>query len=116
MDKPQTAKQEVQAPPRKTPVYRTDNLRVLRETKKKVAADLAVLNRKDFGRRITSSDYVALAISLVRPEHLEQLRDASLSNEDRLKLRFQEYCDKNGKVSRDEFLGILLAGGREGTV
>ncbi len=95
----------------KKPKPRTENLRVLRETKKRILADLSALNKKDFGRRITADDYVSLAVTLLRPEHLEQIRDRSLSNQDRLRKRFEDHCAKNGKVSMDEFLGTLLTGG-----
>jgi hypothetical protein len=109
-------KNEAAARPSKAKVVRTDNLRVRRETKKKIQSELAVLNKKDFGRQITTDDYVALAITLVQPAHLEGLRERSLSNKDRLEQKYQEYCAKHGKVSKDEFLGVLLAGGQEATV
>jgi hypothetical protein len=88
----------------------TDSLRVRKETKKKILSDLATINKKDFGRKVTADDFVSLAISLLTPEHLQKLKDASLSNRDRLDQRFADYCVTHGKVSKDEFLGILLAG------
>jgi hypothetical protein len=92
---------------------RTENLRVRRETKRKILAELAALNRKELGRKVTADDYVALAISLIRPEHTEALRQRTLSNKDRLEQRYLDYCAQHGKVSKDEFLGLILDGSRQ---
>ncbi len=108
-------KQDPTSRPSKAKVVRTDNLRVRRETKKRIQSELAALNKKDFGRQITADDYVALAITLVQPAHLQGLRERSLSNKDRLEQKYQEYCAQHGKVSKDEFLGVLLSGGQEAT-
>ncbi|MGK5087918.1 hypothetical protein WDW86_10200 [Bdellovibrionota bacterium FG-2] len=91
----------------------TDSLRVKKETKKRVLSEIASLNKKDYGRVITPDDLVAKAISLLRPEHLEDIKAQALSNKDRLEMRYQEYCAKNGKVSKDEFYGVLLSAGTE---
>ena len=93
---------------------KTDNLRVRRETKKKIQTELAALNRKDFGRKVTTDDYIQLAISLVKPEHTDTLKERTLSNKDRMEKRYQEYCVAHGKVSKDEFIGVLLSSGQSG--
>lgn len=93
---------------KKAKALKTDSIRVKRETKKRIIAEVAALNRKEFGRKVTVDDYVALAVSLLKPDHCEQLKQQSLSNRDRLELRYQEYCAAHGKVSKDEFLGTLL--------
>jgi hypothetical protein len=85
-----------------------DYIRIKRETKKKILSDLAQINRKDFGKSITPDQYIALAISLLTPEHLEQLKTQSMTNKDRLELKYREHCSTNGKVSMDEFIGMLL--------
>ena len=110
----QEVKQEAVQKQSKAKMVKTDSLRVRRETKKKVQAELAAINRKDFGRAVTADEYVALAITLIQPSHLEQLKERSLSNRDRLEKKFQEHCSKHGKVSKDEFLGLLLAAGQSG--
>ena len=86
----------------------TDSLRVLRETKKRILSELASINKKEFGKPVTPDQYVALAMSLVRPEHLKQLQEQSLTAKDRFEQRYKEYCSQNGKISRDEFLATLL--------
>ncbi len=86
----------------------TESLRIKRETKKKILSELAQLNKKEFGRPITPDQYVSLAISLLTKDHLESLREQSLSNKDRLEKRYTEFCARNGRISKDEFIGILL--------
>jgi hypothetical protein len=87
----------------------TDSLRVKRETKKRILSELAALNKKEFGKPITPDHFVALAISLLKPEHLQSLKDQSLTAKDRFEQRYRDYCDRHGKVSKDEFLGNLLS-------
>lgn len=89
----------------------TESLRVRRETKKRILGELATLNKKDFGKSITPDQYVNLAISLLRPEHIQSLKEQSLSNKDRMEKRFLDYCAEHGKVSRDEYIGVLLGQG-----
>jgi hypothetical protein len=86
----------------------TDSLRVRKETKKKVLGELVALNKKEFGKPVSPDQYVALAISLLRPEHLKQLQDQSLTAKDRFDQKYRDYCTQNGKVSKDEYLGVLL--------
>ena len=86
----------------------TDSLRVKRETKKKILAELVTLNKKEFGKPITPDQFVSLAISLLQSEHLEKLREQSLTAKDRFDQKFKEHCSQNGKISKDEFLATLL--------
>ena len=99
---------------KKAKLVRTDSVRVRRETKKKILTDLVALNKKDFGRKVTVDDYVQLAISLIKPEYLERLKEQSLSNRDRMELKYKEYCTANGKISKDDFIGMLLSSGKDG--
>lgn len=85
-----------------------DYIRIKRETKRKILSDLTQLNRKTFGKSVTPDQYIALAISLLTPEHLEQLKSKSMTNKDRLEQKYREHCQVHGKVSMDEFLGLLL--------
>jgi hypothetical protein len=49
-------------------------------------------------------------LSLITPQHLEQLQETSLTNSDRLERDFRAYATKNGTISRDEYLGKILNG------
>lgn len=87
---------------------RTDSLRVMKETKKKILGELNNLNKKEFGKPVTPDQYVSLAISLLRPEHLKLLQEQSLTARDRFEQRYREYCGQNGKISKDDYLATLL--------
>jgi hypothetical protein len=86
----------------------TDSLRVRRETKKRILSELAALNKKEFGKPITPDQLVSVAMSLLKPEHFQELQEQSLTAKDRFEKRYREYCAQNGKISKDEFLGTLL--------
>lgn len=85
-------------------------LRVRREIKRQIESELEQVNRKDLGRKVRAEDYLALALSLITPKHLEQLQESSLTNADRLERDFRAYATEHGPISRDEYLGKRLAG------
>ncbi len=85
-------------------------LRVRKETRKRVLTDLVKVNRKDFGKNVRVDQYIALAISLVTPEHIVQLQEGSLSNADRLEREYRTYIAKHGPISKDDYLGKRLSG------
>ena len=85
-------------------------LRVRKETRKRVLADLARINKKDFGKKVHADEYLSLAVSLVQPEHIQKLQEGSLSNADRLERDYREYVAANGHVSKDVYLGKRLSG------
>ena len=85
-------------------------IRVRKETRKRVLADLAKVNKKDFGKRVHADEYLSLALGLVTQEHIKQLQSSSLSNGDRLEMAYREYVSKNGQISKDDYLGKRLAG------
>jgi hypothetical protein len=90
------------------PKSRYEAIEVSKETKKKILTNVAILNRKELGKPVTPDEYLAFAVSLVTSEHLEQLKNQSLTNQDRLQVKYREYCKSHGKVSMDNFIGILL--------
>jgi len=84
--------------------------RVSKETARAVTLDLAKINKKDYGRHVNAADYLALAITLVKPEHLSTLQEGSLSNQDRFERDYAAHCAEHGKVSKDEYLGMRMRG------
>jgi len=88
------------------------SLRVKAETRKRIVAELAKVNRKSFGRRVRVDQLLNMLLSLVKAEHIQKLQEDSLSNSDRLEMKYREHIKKHGAVSKDEFLGLLL--GAEG--
>lgn len=84
------------------------SLRVKPETRKRFLSELAKANRKSYGRKVRADQLLSLLLTLLRPEHLQQLQQGSLSNADRLEMRYREHVKKFGPTSKDEFLGLLL--------
>jgi hypothetical protein len=76
--------------------------------RKKILHELAKANKKDFGRKLRAEDLIAVAITLVQPEHIKQLQEATLSNADRLEQQYKDYVAKHGNLSKDAFIGKLL--------
>ena len=91
-------------------VVSTTPIRVKRETRKRIAAELARMNKKDFGRKIRPDDLINLALALVTQAHRDQLQSSSLSNADRLEQKYREYVKANPGTTKEQFLGALLDG------
>lgn len=86
----------------------TVSLRVKRETKKRVQAELAKVNKKDFGKKVRCDELIGTALSLLTEQHFKELQDGSLTNADRLEQKFREHIRKHGPMTKDAFLGTLL--------
>jgi hypothetical protein len=84
------------------------SLRVGHETKTKTDRKLEVANKKRCGRKIKADELLNLALDLVTEEHIKQLQEASLTNEDRRELLRQQYIETHGTISRDQFLGFMM--------
>jgi hypothetical protein len=86
----------------------TVGLRVKRETKKRIQAELAKVNKKDFGKKVRCDELIGTALSLLTEQHLRALQDGSMTNADRLEIQYRDYVKKHGATSKDDFLGTLL--------
>lgn len=88
----------------------TEAIRVKKETKKKIQSLLLTINKKDFGQKVKIDDLICVALNLLTKEHHTKLQELSFTNKDRLEMQFKEYQLSNEKVSKDEFIGLLLSG------
>jgi len=86
------------------------SLRVKRETKKRIQAELAKVNKKDFGKKVRCDELIGTALSLLTDQHLKVLQDGSMTNADRLEIHYRDYVKKHGATTKDEFLGKVLSG------
>lgn len=78
------------------------SVRISLESKKLASSILAKANTKKFGRKVKFDELIALAISLVTPEHIKVLQEKSMTNEDRKELLRQKYIEARGPITRDE--------------
>src|SRR3989338_4637967 len=88
----------------------TVGLRLKRETKKRIQAELAKINKKDFGKKVRCDELIGTALSLLTERHIKELQDGSMTNADRLEIQYRDYIKKHGATSKDDFLGKILLG------
>ena len=86
------------------------SIRVRKDTRKRVLAELARINKKDFGRKVRPDEFSAVAVGRVTAEHIVKLQESSLSNADRLERDYKAFIAKNGPMPKDEYLGKRLNG------
>lgn len=67
-------------------------------------------NRKSFGRKVRDGEILAMAVRLLGPEHIQELQEATFSEQDRLHITHEDYVKKHGKISLDQFIGKLIRG------
>lgn len=85
-------------------------IRVKKETRKRLMAELAKANRKDYGRRVHADELVELLVTLIKTEHIVKLQEGSFSHKDRLNKEHRDYVAAHGPISMDEYLGKRLSG------
>lgn len=85
-------------------------IRVRKDLKRQLESNLERINKKDFGKRVRAEDYLALALSLATPQHIDALQETSLTHADRLERDYRTYVAEHGPMLGDEYLGKRLAG------
>jgi hypothetical protein len=87
------------------------SLLIQKVTLKKLRHILNKLNKgKKMGRNVSIDELILKSLSLLNEDHLNELADSSLSNEDRFKLIFQRHKIDKPKLSEEEFYGMVLRG------
>lgn len=67
-------------------------------------------NRKEFGRKVRDNEIIYLALTLLEAKHIEDLKDQTYSEQDRLRFAHLEYQKAHGRISLDQFIGKLIRG------
>jgi hypothetical protein len=88
----------------------SSTIKITKETKRELSKLLMKVNKKDFGKRVRVEKLLLLALQQIDDSHIKQLQNESLSNEDKLEMKYREYISKNDNISKDDFIGKLLAG------
>lgn len=68
------------------------------------------INKKSYGRSIRDTEIISLSLSLICPDHIQKLQESTLSEKDRLHIAHEDYVKENGKITLDQFIGILIRG------
>ena len=93
----------------KTPsVSNTIPIRINKATSRILKSFLIKCNRKSYGRRVRADDVLTKALSLLADTHIEEIQRSTYTSQDQLEIEFKKYCSKNGTISKDEFLKIIL--------
>lgn len=99
----------VQKPQKAAKKSTSSAIRVSNETRKRLLAELAKINKKAHGKRVKLDALLACLIPKLTEKDVAGLQEASLSGRDRLEQNFRAYCAKFGSVTMDEFLAIVSA-------
>ena len=89
---------------------RVTSIRVLKSTAKSIEKKVKELNKKPLGRNVQNDDLILKSLSLLEDKDFEEIKETTLSNTDRLEIRFREFCKNHGPITKDEFIGKLIAG------
>ena len=79
-------------------------------TRDELSRFLERVNAKKFGRTVRFDEAMARAVKKLDQDDVEALQQGSLTNSDRVSMRYENYIEENGPISRDEFLGLVIAG------
>jgi hypothetical protein len=101
-------KQEIKSTKPKLKVS-TVALRVKRETKRLLQAELTKINKKTYGRNVRVDALIIRMLGYLSEADTLFLQEESLTNADRLEKEYQNYLKSNPKTSKDEFIGMLLS-------
>jgi multidrug resistance efflux pump len=97
--------------PKEKPLKKGPSLKKLDpETAKLLASLREKANKKELGRKVKDSELLHLGLTLITPNHIETLQQATYSEQDHLALAHNEYQRVNGKLTLNQFLGKLLRG------
>ena len=85
-------------------------IRIKEETKIKLEQLLRQANKDRAGRRIKVDDVLCFSLGLIVDEHIEAIRNNTLTNKDRMELLYLKISKEKRGITRDEFFGMLLGG------
>ncbi len=85
-----------------------ESIRINSENQKKADKILIAANKKKGGRRIKINELLNLVFDLVSDEHIKNLQEQALSNEDRKEILRQKWAETHGPISKEEFTGVMM--------
>lgn len=94
--------------PKKKVSVTTTPIRVKKATARTIRSLVSKLNRKSLGGKVLVDDIVSKAISLLSEDHLEEIKASTYTSKDRLEIRYKEYCQEHGNITKEKFLEFLL--------
>ena len=68
------------------------------------------INKKDFGKRVGADALIARIMTRLTPSDITELQEGSLTHKNRFDREYARYVSEHGKISRDEYLGLVMSG------
>ncbi len=84
-------------------------IRIHKSTARILRSIVTKLNRKAHGKKVRPDQVISKALTLLTEVHLAEIEKASYDSKDQFEIEFKKYCQKNGNISKDEFLKRLMA-------
>ena len=81
----------------------TAAIRVMQETRKRLLAELARINKKPNGKRVKVDALLMKLLPKLTAQDVAELQEASLTGKDRMEQSYRAYCAKFGQITMDEF-------------
>ncbi len=88
-------------------------IRVSTETRKKLLAELAKINKKQFGKRVKLDALLLKLLPKLAASDIAELQEASLTGRDRMEQSYRAFCAKFGQITMDDYLAQLLKAGSD---
>jgi len=85
-------------------------VRLRAESKRKLDALLARVNKDRVGRRVKPDDLICYSLDLLTDNHLQEIGARLLTNKERVEILYRQLAKTKRGLSRDKFLGLLLEG------
>lgn len=86
-----------------TKKFTTAAIRVTQETRKRLLAELARINKKPNGKRVKLDALLMKLLPKLTAQDVAELQEASLTGKDRVEQSYRAYCAKFGQITMDEF-------------
>jgi hypothetical protein len=91
------------------------SVRVSRSTGKQLKQALEEINKKT-GRHIGADALLERLMTKLTESDVSELQEKSLRNKDRFERDYQAYCSQHGKITDDEYLGIVMAAAKSNKI
>ncbi|MFK7824470.1 MAG: hypothetical protein AB8G05_09945 [Oligoflexales bacterium] len=96
-------------PSTKTTAPNTIPIRISKNTARLLKSIVGKCNRKNLGRRVRTDDVIKKLIGIINEGLITEIKESTYSSQDHLEIEFKKYCQKNGAISKDQFLKILIS-------
>lgn len=85
-------------------------IRIKIQSKGKLDALLARVNRDRIGRKVKADDLVCFSLDLLTDAHLDEISTKLMTNKERVEILYRKLAKARRGLTKDDFLGMLLEG------